>query len=202
MNITSHRRRFLIWRLILRSVALCCLLVLLGFGLFVRAALQAPRLPPVADGIVALTGGTGRVQASIDLLTQKRARLLLISGVDPQVTLQDLAPDLPASLAGLVTLGRTATSTAGNATETRHWVRANDLHSLIVVTAGYHMWRAELEITRMIPGVRVFPYPVQPPALKRSFTRGTWRLLLREYGKFLLASVGPVSAFRHVQDAS
>ncbi|MCH4090938.1 YdcF family protein [Acetobacter sp.] len=177
-------------------------LVVIGFGLFLRSALHTPDLPPVSDGIVVLTGGNGRVETSLSLLEQERGRLLLVSGVDPKVTLQELAPNLPATLTGRITLGREATSTAGNATETKHWVKANRLHSLIIVTAGYHMWRAELEIRRMLPGVHLNPYPVQPPAMKRPFTRGTWNLLVREYGKFLLACIGPVKAFRHTVDAT
>ncbi|MFT8719266.1 MAG: YdcF family protein [Acetobacter sp.] len=202
MKTPSSGQRFPFWKLVRLCCASLCLLLLMGFGLFVRGALKEPTDPPVSDGIVALTGGTGRVETSLSLLQRGRGRLLLISGVDPHVTLNDLAPDLPPTVASRITLGREATSTAGNATEARHWVRANHIRSLIVVTAGYHIWRAELEISRMVPGVIIHPYPTQPPALKRQFTRDTWRLLVREYGKFLLASIGPVSAFRHAVDAS
>ncbi|BCK77532.1 hypothetical protein AA0242T_1144 [Acetobacter aceti NRIC 0242] len=190
------------WRAVGLFLTACISLFVIGFGLFLRSALRAPDLPPISDGIVALTGGNGRVETSLSLLKQGRGRLLLVSGVDPKVTLQELAPDLPAGLSERITLGREATSTAGNATETKHWVKANKLHSLIIVTAGYHMWRAEVEIGRMLPGVRLSPYTVQPPAMKRPFTRGTWNLLLREYGKFLLACIGPVKAFRHTVDAT
>ncbi|MFT8805486.1 MAG: YdcF family protein [Acetobacter aceti] len=190
------------WRWAGVCLLTCASLLLIGFGLFLRSALRTPNLPPFSDGIVALTGGTGRVETSLSLLEQGRGRLLLVSGVDPKVTLQELAPNLPAALTGRITLGREATSTAGNATETKHWVRANRLHSLIIVTAGYHMWRAELEIARTLPDVQLNPYPVQPPAMKRPFTRGTWHLLVREYGKFLLTCIGPVKAFRHTVDAT
>ncbi|NHN87156.1 YdcF family protein [Acetobacter conturbans] len=202
MTGTPARRMVSWWRLFRLCLASACLLLVTGFGLFVRSALQAPELPPVSDGIVALTGGNGRVETSLSLLEEGRGRLLLVSGVDPHVALKDLAPGLSAEMASRVTLGREATSTAGNAAETKRWVRANSIRSLIVVTAGYHMWRAELEISRSIPGVNLRPYPVQPPALKRRFTRGTWQLLGREYGKFLLVCIAPVRVFRHTVDAS
>ncbi len=63
----------------------------------------------------------------------------------------------PVPLAAHVTLGRSATSTLGNAEETATWVRTHDIHSLIVVTADYHMPRALLEMEREMPGVTLYP---------------------------------------------
>ncbi|WP_242011572.1 YdcF family protein [Acetobacter fallax] len=174
---------------------------LAGFAWFIFDAWRPPRIPPSSDGIVALTGGNGRVEASLRLLRHDSGHLLLISGVDPHVTLADLGPALPPALADRVTLGRRATSTAGNAVETTGWVRENDIHSLIVVTAGYHIRRAMLEISRALPDVTLHAYAVQSPALRRPFDRKTFHLLALEYNKLLLAFAGPVSFFRHSSDA-
>ncbi len=140
----------------------------IGFARFV-AVVHRPCGPvPQADGIVALTGGAERIETALRLFAAGRARLLLVSGVAGGAGLPTLTrrADLdPAPLAAHVTLGRNATSTLGNAEETATWVRTHDIHSLIVVTAGYHMPRALLEMGREMPGVTLYPAPVQPPGI-------------------------------------
>ena len=86
-----------------------------------------------------------------------------------------------------VTLGRTATSTVGNACETAAWVRQHAIHGLIVVTAGYHMPRALLELGRALPGVTLYPVAVQPPGMHEA---GMMRLLLGEYLRLIAAACG------------
>ncbi|GBQ29031.1 hypothetical protein AA0472_2886 [Acetobacter estunensis NRIC 0472] len=175
--------------------------VVCGFVWFVMDAQKAISPIMKADGIVALTGGNGRVETALRLLKDGHGHLLLISGVDPHTTLRDIAPGIPSALLDRVTLGQQATSTAGNGAETAAWARHNGLHSLIVVTAGYHMRRAMLMIHRAAPEIRLEALPVQPPAMQRPYTRATLRLLVLEYGKFLLALIGPSWAFRHTVDA-
>jgi uncharacterized SAM-binding protein YcdF (DUF218 family) len=166
---------------------------LAGFAWFCRDATLPAAPVPESDGIVVLTGGTGRIDAALDLLSAGRARLMLISGVSEGL---DLAALLRAanraedpSLDGRIALGHTATSTVGNAIETASWARANGLHSLIVVTAGYHMRRAMAEIGTALPEVTLRADPVRPPALTR-FGPGTLRLLASEYTKWLLVAFG------------
>jgi uncharacterized SAM-binding protein YcdF (DUF218 family) len=164
-----------------------------GFLWFVNDAMRPPPAPPVADGIVALTGGADRIATAITLLRADRARLLLISGVGPNTE----APALfrgtgidPGTLSDRITLGHEATSTLGNADEAAQWARANHLHSLIVVTAGYHMKRALTELSRTLPEVALYPMPVVPPALRGAAQLSTLRLLADEYTKWLAAKVG------------
>ncbi|QOF96067.1 YdcF family protein [Novacetimonas hansenii] len=178
------------------ALGVVCVLIMswaAGLAWFVRDARRPPRMPPPCDGAVALTGGQGRIEASLQLMAQHRARQLLISGVDPHATLGDFltrAPRvLPLEVWLRTTLGRQATSTLGNADETAQWVRAQDIHSLIVVTAGYHIRRAMMEIARAAPGVTLYPFAVQPPALLHPRRLATWRLLVVEYDKWLLACI-------------
>jgi uncharacterized SAM-binding protein YcdF (DUF218 family) len=160
-----------------------------GLGWFIRVADRAEPAPPRADGIVALTGGADRVEAALRLLAAGRAARLLVSGIGPGSDLAALtrrAGMEAAPLAARVELGRQATSTRGNAAETAAWVRAQDLHSLIVVTAWYHMPRAMIEIGRAVPGITLYPAPVDPegshqPGLAMA------RLLVEEYTKYLAA---------------
>ncbi|MCW4591092.1 YdcF family protein [Gluconacetobacter entanii] len=181
---------------LLLVLAVACMLVAswaMGLVWFVRDARRPPRMPPPCDGAVALTGGQGRIEASLQLMAQHRARQLLISGVDPHATLGDFLTRTPRLLPLGVwlhtTLGRQATSTLGNADETAQWVRTHGIHSLIVVTAGYHIRRAMMEIARAVPGVTLYPFAVQPPALVHPRRLATWRLLVVEYDKWLLACV-------------
>lgn len=149
--------------------------------------------PPDADGIVVLTGGAERIETALHLLAQNKAPVLLVSGVGRGSELADLARRVqvdPAGLGERVTLGRMATSTAGNAAETAAWVRRNRVKSLIVVTASYHMPRALLEMGQALPGVALHPVPVRPPAMRGPPDLGTIRLLAGEYDKWLAVQLG------------
>ncbi len=164
-----------------------------GFAWFTYAATRPAPSVPDADGIVVLTGGAGRIEAGLDLLEQDRARLLLISGVSEHLELAQVlraaGRGVPRGLGERISLGHAATSTVGNAIETASWARANGLHSLIVVTAGYHMRRAVAEIGTALPDVALYRYPVQPPAMGRA-DLWTLRLLAAEYSKWLAVECG------------
>ncbi len=166
-----------------------------GFAWFLHAAWASAEPPAAADGIVALTGGAERVETALKLLAEGRARVLLISGVGGATEFVALAhrAGVDPMLRARVTLGRTAASTRGNATETAEWAHANGLASLIVVTAGYHMPRALAELSRALPDVALYPVPVLPPAM-RQLGPTALRLLAGEYSKWLATEAG-LSAF-------
>ncbi len=164
-----------------------------GFIWFLGDVMRPASLPPPADGIVALTGGADRIATALQMLQQNRARLLLISGVGPATEFAALFRGTgiaPGTLAGRITVGRQATDTLGNADEAADWARAHGLHSLIVVTASYHMRRALTEIGRTLPDARLYPAPVLPPALRGATDLSTLRLLAGEYTKYLAAECG------------
>ncbi|MFT9316448.1 MAG: YdcF family protein [Acetobacter orientalis] len=186
----SPRKKAGLLIVLLRCGFLCGLLLCLGFCWFVYDALQPVQPHPHTDGIVALTGGQGRIEASLRLLSQNQGDKLLISGVAPQTGSKALLPPMPAELKSRITLGYQARSTIENAAETAAWVADNHIYTLTVVTAGYHMRRAMLELGRTLPGVTLYPYPVKPPALTRPLTRVTLRVLLTEYSKWLGALAG------------
>ena len=179
-------------RLVLALTATSTIALAGGFGWFVYDARRSPPdTLPHADGIVALTGGTGRIEASLRLLAHDQGQQLLISGVASQTPLSALLPhSAPPGLAARVTPGYRAHSTIENAAETAAWVNATHIHSLIVVTAGYHMRRAVLELGRTLPDVILYPYPVIPPALQHPFRPATIKLLGMEYLKWLGALAG------------
>jgi uncharacterized SAM-binding protein YcdF (DUF218 family) len=150
--------------------------------------------PPLADGIVALTGGSDlRLKAATDLLEAGKGRRLLVSGVNRAASRQDLwtVTGAPKPLFDCcVDLGFTAADTVGNARETAEWTRAMRYHSLILVTADYHMPRAMVELEAALPGVRVAPYPVVTPDLDAHRwldDSGAAGRMTREYCKYLVA---------------
>jgi len=172
-------------------------LLALGFAGFALSVLD----PPAAgggrtDGIAVLTGGSERVAMGFRLLEEGRAERLLISGAHPGAGLAEIAAAAgrdPAALAGRVTIGHAAATTRGNAAEIAAWVRAERLRSLRVVTAGYHMPRAMLELRRALPQTELVPHPVPSSALRAPgalWRPRNWALLGGEYARYLLARAG------------
>jgi uncharacterized SAM-binding protein YcdF (DUF218 family) len=195
--VTTPRPRRWWRRLALLLPALPLLLLAAGFARFLALAAAGPEAPErPTDGIAVLTGGAERVETGLRLLREGRARVLLVSGVHRGVTLADLAHLAampPEELAGRVTLGHEATSTRGNAAEIAAWARAEHLGSLRIVTAGYHMPRALLELRRALPEAALLPHPMLPATLRDAGAAGrlrTWSLLVREYLKYLAVRAG------------
>jgi uncharacterized SAM-binding protein YcdF (DUF218 family) len=169
------------------------LLYCLGFIVFAAELDRKPPLDvPVADAIVALTGGEGRIAEAYKLLEDGKGARLLITGVHPEVKLGSLKHMVhgPADKFDCcVDLGREAEDTIGNASETAGWVRRHNYRSIILVTSTYHMPRAALELRRTMPGVSITPFPVVQDTLHLDGWwdfPGTTRLLISEYSKYLL----------------
>ncbi len=148
--------------------------------------------------IVVLTGGADRVAAGLRLLEEGRAPALLISGVPYRTDLGAVARRDGLDTRGLanrVALGHEAQTTQGNAAEAAAWARQIDAHSLIVVTAGYHMPRALLEIGRALPGVALHPAPVRSPVLRGTAGPAALRVFAGEFDKWLAAQLGLRQSF-------
>jgi uncharacterized SAM-binding protein YcdF (DUF218 family) len=163
-----------------------------GFVDFTESARSFRHRQAVAtDGIVVLTGGTGRVAAGFDLLRHASANRLLISGVHAEVGIGDLTPNGGGDVSCCVDLGYDADDTIGNAREAAGWAHGHGFRSLTIVTSSYHMPRALLEFRAALGGeIAIEPYPVDSETVHLDeWWRwpGTVRLLAREYGKYLLA---------------
>ena len=191
----------------LLSIAGSCVLTLAlvwaaGFVWFVHMATRPVPPPPQADAIVAFTGGADRVATALHLLAEGKAHQLLLSGIGGGADLRELAwrADLnPRPIATKVTLGRDALTTHGNARETAAWVNARSVHSLIVVTAFYHMPRALAELRRVLPDVTLYPDPVLMPRHGGIGRLVTMRLMAEEYTKYLAVMSGLSSVLpRHL----
>ncbi|TPG56981.1 YdcF family protein [Roseomonas nepalensis] len=149
-------------------------------------AAEAGPVPGAPAGIAVLTGGPERVEAGLGLLMAREGGRLIVSGVGPEAGLGDLARRAgleAADLADRTDLGHEATSTRGNAREVAAWARAAGLREITVVTAGFHMPRALLELRRALPEAALRPHPVAP-FVARPLP------MLREYLKLLGAGLG------------
>jgi uncharacterized SAM-binding protein YcdF (DUF218 family) len=162
-----------------------------GFIQFAHVVRAAPRDPPRADAIVALTGTAERLRAGVRLLREGRARRMFISGVNRDVRNVELyaALDIDEKLAKRVDIGRSAEDTLGNASETAAWARERGYDEIILVTDDYHMPRSVTELRLALPEAELYAYPVrtrwtEPGRWNRD--PGTFSRLGAEYVKYLL----------------
>lgn len=180
-------------RLIFDLVMLAVVMLVIGFFIFTGSIERSQLEPRTADGIAVLTGGAARIDEAMKLLTQQKAKRLLITGVNRTTSteeLKQLASQGDQLFSCCVDIDKEARNTIDNATETSQWVARNHYTSVIVVTSNYHMPRALAELARVMPGVTLIPYSVvdNNVHLDRWWTfPGTTRLLISEYLKYLPA---------------
>jgi uncharacterized SAM-binding protein YcdF (DUF218 family) len=180
-------------RLIFDLVMLAVVMLVIGFFIFTGSIERSQLEPRTADGIAVLTGGAARIDEAMKLLTQQKAKRLLITGVNRTTSteeLKQLASQGDQLFSCCVDIDKEARNTIDNATETSQWVARNHYNSVIVVTSNYHMPRALAELGRVMPGVTLIPYSVvdNNVHLDRWWTfPGTTRLLISEYLKYLPA---------------
>ena len=184
----------LVVRFVLAGILLAAVAGMGGFLYFAEtvAALETPR-EAKADAIVVLTGGYQRIDRAIDLLKQGAGRRLLISGVNPATSGNQIRKLTQSSLALFeccVDMGYEAVDTIGNANETARWISDHQFRRVLVVTNNYHMPRSLLELRAVDPQTEFIAYPVVNTDLKN----GNWlhqpvvmKAMLSEYLKYSLA---------------
>jgi len=172
--------------MIARLGALLLLFYAIGFVLFAfTLGRPAPATAKPTDAAVVLTGGSGRIEHSIDVLRDGKARRLLVAGADPAVTKADLAKRIPRSGALLtccVDLGSESVDTRSNAEEAARWLKKHNFKSLRLITSDWHMRRARYEFRRVLGS----DYVLIPDAVR---TEPPFLTLFAEYNKYLLRRV-------------
>jgi uncharacterized SAM-binding protein YcdF (DUF218 family) len=153
--------------------------------------MAVPAEQPGADAIIVLTGGQARIDAAVDLLKAGKGKRLLISGVNPATSPEDIQRFVGADeelFACCVDIDRLAADTVGNAMESAKWMSAHAFGSAILVTNNYHMPRSMLEMRRFGADANILPYPV----VNTRIDRGEWltntdalRVLFTEYTKYI-----------------
>ena len=195
-NLKAAVRRRRITSVTVKLVVLGILALVLGFAGFIwLLPSQEITLDRNADGIVVLTGGTSRVADALELLASGRGKRLLITGVNPGTTTNDIARqtvDYGRLLNCCVDLDYSALNTLGNAVQARRWAIEHGFKSLIVVTSSYHMPRALAELAHQLPDAALIPFPVVSDRLRIEpwwSNSETTKLVLSEYLKYLFAKV-------------
>jgi uncharacterized SAM-binding protein YcdF (DUF218 family) len=190
------RIAWLLWRLIVLAIFAVAAAFAAGFLWFVASVpTEEVSIDRPADGIVVLTGGASRIADAIELLAAGRGKRLLISGVHPTTSSNELARLSPAYrhwMLCCVDLGHAAVNTTGNAIETRQWVADQGFRSVIVVTSNYHMPRTMAELRRRMPDVALVPFPVVTDKMRSEAwwsSAPTAKLLFSEYLKYIVAQV-------------
>lgn len=160
-----------------------------------------PPADPKADAIVVLTGGSQRIDQAVELLRGGAGSRLLISGVHPATSrnqIRKLTGSSDELFRCCVDIGYDALDTIGNANETVRWIHERGYRRVLVVTNNYHMPRSLFELRRVAPETEFVPYPVVRSDLKAK----NWfadpdvlRALLFEYGKIVAASARDVLGF-------
>jgi uncharacterized SAM-binding protein YcdF (DUF218 family) len=162
------------------------------------ASFEIQALEEKPQAIVVLTGGRLRLTKAVEMLSQGHADRLFISGVsegNDLITTLILSGPLPDGIHLLVDnieLGYAAGNTRGNAVETLEWTRNNNITSIYMVTANYHMPRSVLLFDQYAPNLQVIPVPIISPGVevKDWFSSdGSKRLLMSEYNKYIITVI-------------
>lgn len=187
----SPRKRFVLTSMIMTIAGLW----LLGFANFVahyRAEPGAAIEDPATGGIVVFTGPRGnRVWFGMEALTAGRGERLLISGVNTDVTreqIRALVDDTDGLFDCCVDLDYVAKNTWQNARETAAWVEEHGYDELTLVTAPYHRQRSLVILHHFLPGAEIHVYQQVAPTDRLSATSPNGlRILAWEYTKYELA---------------
>jgi uncharacterized SAM-binding protein YcdF (DUF218 family) len=173
-----------LFRFLRRAAFALSLAFVAGFGVFL--AVFPAQAPPAREGdvIVVLTGGDERMASALTYLAEGRGKRLLVSGVADITSRESLRkvatggnPGLERAFDCCADLDYAAKDTPGNAVEIARWAEAQGARSVIVVTSGYHMPRALLELRAAAPALDLIAAPVAPP----QFEDGAW---VRDFGAF------------------
>ncbi len=172
--------------MILRFSSLLLILYGLGFALFgVTLGRPAPASAGRTDGIVVITGGSGRIEHAVEKLAEGQGKRLLVAGADPSVTKADLVRRLGGRkklVQCCLDLGSESVDTRSNAEETRRWLQRQRMRSVRLITSDWHMRRARYEFRRVLGD----DFPILPDAVR---SEPGFMTLFGEYNKYLLRRI-------------
>lgn len=144
----------------------------------------------MADAIVVLAGGKGRVEEGVRLYREGKGRWLLFIGVDPSVRRSDLYRPRPGDppTTGVI-LEKSSRNTLENALYGRDVIMDREIRSILLITSRYHMKRATILLRNSLPrDVAIYPYPVDSKNLKEDWWshQGSFNLLFGEFYKYCM----------------
>ena len=181
----------------IRNIGLAVLSALLVFtaGVFLdfiratRGYYEAPASEMV-DAIVVLTGGKGRAEEGLSLLRQGKAGLLILSGVNEDADAGSIFfySRLSAEESESIVLDKRSRSTYENAAEVSGMIRERGIRSIVLITSGYHMKRADFIFRHVVsPDVNIYNYVAPTPNfdVNRWWAGGSLALVMVEFLKYL-----------------
>jgi uncharacterized SAM-binding protein YcdF (DUF218 family) len=172
--------------MILRFGSLLLILYGVGFALFgVTIGEPAAADARPTDGIVVITGGSGRIEHAVEMLAEGKGKRLLVAGADPSVTKADLVRRLGGRerlVECCLDLGSESVDTRSNAEETRRWLQRKRFQSVRLITSDWHMRRARYEFRRELGG----NFQLVPDAVR---SEPGFMTLFGEYNKYLLRRI-------------
>lgn len=183
MSKPATASRLTLVKLTARCATLLVAVWLAGFLWFWLALpeAQAPEDAPVADAVVVLTGGDGRLDAGLALLAAQKGERMLISGVHQSVSYRDLSALTGAPMTIFeccIDLDHVSDSTKENAVQSAAWATGKGYSSLLIVTADYHMSRSLAQFRLAMPDKAIIPFPVA--------SKISMQGLVTEYSKLLV----------------
>lgn len=185
-----HKRKTK-WRklkLITKLATGLALLISLGFGAYIiKLPMAFSHTGAVTNsGLVVLTGGSGRIGGALKQIELGYTGPILITGVHPSVTKNDLfaGKQLQPAQLNRITLDYVAQTTRQNVLVAQEWARQQGISDAGLITSHYHMPRSVWLFQLFAPYLKVEPMPVVPVQVSLG-------LLVREYLKLLVAPLLP-----------
>lgn len=186
------------------SLKLLALIWLVGFVIFyVIIPQKVDDQQTRVDAAVVLTGSPNRIETGFEVLTSDLTNTLFITGVNKTTNKEMLIQGHPVKnikavrrLYKRIHLGHSALDTISNAEETAEWARKNNVKTIRMITANYHMPRSVLIFSTMAPGLKVVPHPV---FYNKSVQNGDalltrLKLLMTEYMKYTVIAIMNIGA--------
>ena len=139
------------------------------------------------QGIAILTGGKGRIAKGINLFKASPNSLLLISGVDKNISTNEVIPE-ELLKNKKVFLDRESETTLDNAEQIINWAYNNNLVNVSIITSDYHMPRSILILEKKTTNINFYADPVKTELQEIENLFNNFKLLvflLEEYLKFL-----------------
>ncbi|MFZ1743550.1 MAG: YdcF family protein [Pontixanthobacter sp.] len=170
--------------MIRRFIAILAIVWFMGF-LWFTIALPGPVRGQKTEAVIVPTGAAGRIEHGLKVLEAGQAKIMLVTGVDPEVKPGEFAAqfEVPKNLMKCcVELGFQAVDTRGNAAETADWIKQRKVKSLRLVTTDWHMRRAANELLQTLPANVTVVEDAVP-------SEPSFRILFLEYHKWLASLV-------------
>lgn len=141
------------------------------------------------DAIIVLTGGRNRITEAVKLLNENMADKMLISGVQKNISPQDIEKRNDVSLTNKpeIELEKQSKNTVENAIKTNEWIKQNNIHSIRLVTSNYHIPRSLQEFKAQNTDLEIIINPVYSEHVSKAWWKnvGSFCLVASEYNKFL-----------------